>query len=76
MNTQILNKLTEIINLKAVCEQTGLKTNTINAKIKNNRQLDVDEAKAISNVLAGYGFEPTFLPTGEMSEFWKIRLNL
>lgn len=55
MNIQILTKLTEIINLKIVCEKAGLTYRNIWHKIKKQNQLNVDEVEKIQKVFSQYG---------------------
>jgi len=46
--------LSEIINIKALCEKAGLNHNTISQKMRRGTELNVKESSALNQVLWEY----------------------
>lgn len=54
LNIENLNKIAKL-NLISLCNEAGLKHNTIRAKIKRGTELKVNESEALTKALEKFG---------------------
>lgn len=55
MDIKTLKRIKPVINLSEVAKLSGMKPSTLSGKIKNNRELTVNEAAKIERALKQHG---------------------